>query len=100
MGTPTRLQVTVEGLYALAERCDTLATELAVTPPSAAAEWGWQTSTKAVNTAHARVGKAVTAVTERVQATGTHLVHAANEYAAGDGSGSVRISDSGGSVLV
>jgi hypothetical protein len=101
MGTPD-LEVTVDGLYALSKRCDVLAGELAVAPPSAAADSGWQTGPKAVNAAHARVGKAMAAVAARMRVAGTHLAEAGTRFAASDGETATASADGtgGGSVLV
>jgi hypothetical protein len=75
------LQVSPDGLAALAARCQELAAGFAVAPPAEVAS-NWQYSAAAVNRANRRAGKAITGSAVRMQATATKLTAAAAGYEA------------------
>ena len=96
MTTPG-LRVGPDGLRALAQRCEELASEVAVTLPTRTA-LSWQSSEVAATAVSAGTGRVGKILASRMQATASKLTGAANDFEAMDDGGAAALAAVGSSA--
>jgi hypothetical protein len=88
--TTPGLRVVPDGLRALAQRCEQLAGQVAVTPPTMTAP-SWQSSGAAATAVSAGAGRVGKVLASRMQATAAKLTVAANDFEAMDDGGAAAL---------